>query len=139
MHKWAIPLAWVIGVGIAIAPGAMATMSCGQCGVFHFGLGRTRSGSNEYYVNLSFYIIAFVLPWVVLMFPLLALVMQVKRDNQTLFFCANITMYVKLLNMLYCLVNFSKSFNQLRKCRVSAHQIHRILMIYIKNIIITII
>ena len=81
MHKWAIPLAWVIGVGIAIAPGAMATMSCGQCGVFHFGLGRTRSGSNEYYVNLSFYIIAFVLPWVVLMFPLLALVMQVtSRD-----------------------------------------------------------
>ena len=81
MHKWAIPLAWVIGVGIAIAPGAMATMSCGQCGVFHFGLGRTRSGSNEYYVNLSFYIIAFVLPWIILMFPLLALVMQVTKKS----------------------------------------------------------
>ena len=86
MHKWAIPLAWVIGVGIAIAPGAMATMSCGQCGVFHFGLGRTRSGSNEYYVNLSFYIIAFVLPWVILMFPLLALVMQVTRKTHSKFY-----------------------------------------------------
>ena len=76
MHKWAIPLAWVIGVGIAIAPGAMATMSCGQCSVFHFGMRRTRTGSNEYYVNLAFYIMAFVLPWIVLMFPLLALLMQ---------------------------------------------------------------
>ena len=101
MHKWAIPLAWVIGVGIAIAPGAMATMSCGQCGVFHFGHGRTRSGSNEYYVNLSFYIIAFVLPWVILMFPLLALVMQVTERKhkiyiffitKTMFYCVQITM-----------------------------------------------
>ena len=81
MHKWAIPLAWVIGVGVAIAPGALATMSCGQCGVFHFGLGRTRSGSNEYYVNLSFYIVAFVVPWIILMFPLLALLMQVFTDH----------------------------------------------------------
>ena len=128
MHKWAIPLAWVIGVGIAIAPGAMATMSCGQCGVFHFGLGRTRSGSNEYYVNLSFYIIAFVLPWVVLMFPLLALVMQVTH-NHTLFYCANITSRAGEY-----LMNFSKSFNQIRKCRVSAHQIFKILMIAKKNI-----
>jgi len=49
-------------------------MSCGQCGVFHFGLGRTRSWSNEYY--LSFYIITSVLPCVILIFPLLALVIQ---------------------------------------------------------------
>ena len=77
MHKWAIPLAWVVGVGAAIGPGAMATMSCGQCGVFHFGLGRTRTGSNEYYVNLAYHIIAFVLPWVILMLPFLALFMQV--------------------------------------------------------------
>ena len=74
MHKWAIPLAWVLGVGIAIAPGALATMSCGQCGVFHFG--RTSTGTSEYYVNLSYYIVAFILPWIVLMFPLLALFMQ---------------------------------------------------------------
>ena len=66
-----------VGVGAAIGPGAMATMSCGQCGVFHFGLGRTRTGSNEYYVNLAYHIIAFVLPWVILMLPFLALFMQV--------------------------------------------------------------
>ena len=77
MHKWAIPLAWVVGVGAAIGPGAMATMSCGQCGVFHFGLGRTRTGSNEHYVNLAYHILAFVLPWVILMLPFLALFMQV--------------------------------------------------------------
>ena len=74
MHKWAIPLAWVLGVGVAIAPGAMATMNCGQCGVFHFGF--MNSSSTEYYVNLSFLIVAFILPWIVLMFPLLALFMQ---------------------------------------------------------------
>merc|ERR1719154_180322 len=73
MHKWANPLAWMIRAGIAIALGALATMSCGQCGVFHFGLGRTRLCSNEYYVNLSFYIITSVLPWVILMFPLASL------------------------------------------------------------------
>ena len=75
MHKWAIPLAWVLGVGIAIAPGALATMSCGQCGVFHTN-GRSRTGGSEYYVNLSYYILSFILPWVILMFPLLALLMQ---------------------------------------------------------------
>ena len=101
MHKWANPLAWIIRAGIAIALGALATMSCGQCGVFHFGLGRTRSWSNEYYVNLSFYIIASVLPWVILMFPLLALVIQVTTQS---YFCHK--MYIicahnraKLLNI----------------------------------------
>ena len=86
MHKWAIPLAWVLGVGVAIAPGAMATMNCGQCEVFHFrrqsqgsypSQGPYRShNSTEYYVNLAYLIVTFILPWVVLMFPLLALVMQ---------------------------------------------------------------
>ena len=86
MHKWAIPLAWVLGVGVAIAPGAMATMNCGQCEVFHFrrqsqgsypGQGPYRNhNSTEYYVNLAYLIVTFILPWVVLMFPLLALVMQ---------------------------------------------------------------
>ena len=88
MHKWAIPLAWVLGVGVAIAPGAMATMNCGQCEVFHFRrhsqgpyqnqgpYSRAQSNSTEYYVNLAYLIVTFILPWVVLMFPLLALVMQ---------------------------------------------------------------
>ena len=101
MHKWANPLAWIIRAGIAIALGALATMSCGQCGVFHFGLGRTRSGSNEYYVNLSFYIIAFVLPWVILMFPLLALGIQVTTQSyfchKTYIICAH--NHAKLLNI----------------------------------------
>ena len=99
MHKWANPLAWMIRAGIAIALGALATMSCGQCGVFHFGLGRTRSWSNEYY--LSFYIITSVLPCVILIFPLLALVIQVTTQT---YFCHK--MYIicahnpaKLLNI----------------------------------------
>ena len=106
MHKWAIPLAWVLGLGISIAPGSLATMSCGQCGVFHFGHGRTRSGSNEYYVNLSFYIIAFVLPWIVLMFPLLALVMQVLPSKKLF-----INHYFQVGEYL---MNSSKSCNQMR-------------------------
>ena len=75
MHKWAIPLAWVLGLGIAIPAGAMATMTCGQCSVFHFGFS-SDSGS-EFYINLAFLIVAFILPWVILMFPLIALFMQV--------------------------------------------------------------
>ena len=101
MHKWANPLAWIIQAGIAIALGALATMSCGKCGVFHFGLGRTRSCSNEYSVNLSFYIITSVLPWVILMFPLLALVIQVTTQSyfchKTYIICAHNR--AKLLNI----------------------------------------
>jgi len=74
MHKWAIPLAWVVGLGIAVPAGAMATMSCGQCSVFHFG--RTNVNGSEFYINLAFLIVAFILPWVILMFPLIALLMQ---------------------------------------------------------------
>ena len=94
----------MIRAGIAIALGALATMSCGQCGVFHFELGRTRSWSNEYY--LSFYIITSVLPCVILMFPLLALVIQVTILTLTTnsYFCHK--MYIicahnraKLLNI----------------------------------------
>ena len=99
MHKWANPLAGIIRAGIAIALGALATMSCGQCGVFHFGLGRTRSGSNEYY--LSFYIITSVLPCVILIFPLLALVIQVTTQSyfchKTYIICAHNR--AKLLNI----------------------------------------
>ena len=99
MHKWANPLAWMIRAGIAIALGALATMSCGQCGVFHFGLGRTRSGSNEYYVNLIS--TSSVLPWVILIFSLLALVMQVTTQSyfchKTYIICAHNR--AKLLNI----------------------------------------
>ena len=78
MHKWAIPLAWVIGLGMAIAPGSMATHFCGQCAVFHFGDGMGRRGSDtNFYVNLAYYIVTFVLPWIILVFPFLALMMQV--------------------------------------------------------------
>lgn len=75
MHKWAIPLAWVVGLGIAVPAGAMATMTCGRCSVFHFG--RTNTDGSEFYINLAFLVVAFVLPWVILMFPLLALFMQI--------------------------------------------------------------
>ena len=75
MHKWAIPLAWVVGLGIAVPAGAMATMKCGQCSVFHFGL--TNDSGSEFYINLAFLIVAFILPWLIMMFPLLALFMQV--------------------------------------------------------------
>ena len=78
MHKWAIPLAWVIGLGLAIPAGALANMNLNQntgirsCAVWD-GRG---SGSNGYKVAVSNVFVAFMLPALVLIFPLLALLMQ---------------------------------------------------------------
>lgn len=81
MHKWAVPLAWVLGLGLAIPAGAVASMSCGQCGVFHAQQNAGRQGT-EYWVNLAYLLAAFLLPWLVLMFPLMALLMQLCGARQ---------------------------------------------------------
>jgi len=77
-HKWAIPLAWVLGLGIAIPAGAMATMNCGQCQVMHYfnNIDYRRTSGTPFYVNLAFYIVAFIIPWVIMTVPFLALLMQ---------------------------------------------------------------
>jgi hypothetical protein len=41
MHKWGIPLAWVIGVGVSAPAGALASMWVGTCAAWHeYGQGR---------------------------------------------------------------------------------------------------
>ena len=41
MHKWGIPLAWVVGVGVSAPAGALATMWVGTCAAWHeYGQGR---------------------------------------------------------------------------------------------------
>ena len=41
MHKWGIPLAWVIGVGVSAPAGALASMWGGTCAAWHeYGQGR---------------------------------------------------------------------------------------------------
>ena len=80
MHKWAIPLACVIGLGIGVPAGAMATMdSCGRCEVWHSirhdGVPMEAVG-NAANVLLAFLVSGFIVPTVLIFFPLIALLMQ---------------------------------------------------------------
>jgi hypothetical protein len=69
MHKWAIPLAVVIGLGLAIPAGALAKQSSNpntgvsSCGVWD---GRSGSEDNGYKVAISTVFTAFILPLVIL-------------------------------------------------------------------------
>ena len=79
MHKWAIPLAVVIGLGLAIPAGALANVSVNSstgvrsCAVWD---GRSGSEDNGYKVTVSTVFTAFILPMVILVFPFIALLMQ---------------------------------------------------------------
>ena len=78
LHKWAIPLVWVLGLGIAIPAGALANATFNgnsqtrSCAVWN-GRGSSDSG---YWVVLSSVIVTFFLPFVILVFPFIALFMQ---------------------------------------------------------------
>ena len=69
MHKWAIPLAVVIGLGLAIPAGALANQSVNvgtgvrTCAVWD---GRSGSEDNGYKVAVSTVFAAFILPLVIL-------------------------------------------------------------------------
>ena len=79
MHKWAIPLAVVIGLGLAIPAGALANQSINSgtgvksCAVWD---GRSGGEDNGYKVAISTVFAAFILPLVILVFPFVALLMQ---------------------------------------------------------------
>ena len=78
MHKWAIPLAWVIGLGLAIPAGALSSTehhsSTGTqtCAVWN-GYGNSSDG---YKAAVSMVFVTFFLPLVLVMFPFIALTMQ---------------------------------------------------------------
>jgi hypothetical protein len=80
MHKWAIPLAWVLGLGIGVPAGAMATMdTCGRCELWHSmdGQGRHRPAQgSEANILLAFLVGGFIVPVVLMLMPLIALFMQ---------------------------------------------------------------
>ena len=79
MHKWSIPLIWVIASGLAITAGAMAQVvfnpatQANMCLVWS-GMNNESSG---YKISVSLFFVTFVLPILVLCFPLIALSMQV--------------------------------------------------------------
>ena len=94
MHKWGVPLAWVIGLGIAIPAGAIATYNTGtgRCEVWHQvgagGYGQAAGGmvkdGKEYYVDIACLIVSFLLPLIILVFPLIAIGMQVIINHSFL-------------------------------------------------------
>ncbi len=79
MHKWAIPLACVIGLGLAIPAGALANQAVNSgtgvrtCAVWD---GRSGSEDNGYKVVVSTVFASFILPMAILVFPFIALLMQ---------------------------------------------------------------
>ena len=78
MHKWAIPLAWVIGLGLAIPAGALGSVIINQytgrrsCAVWD----GFSNHSNGYKVAVSNVFVSFLVPVLVILFPLIALLMQ---------------------------------------------------------------
>ena len=74
MHRWGIPLGCVVGVGLGVPAGTVATTLWGDCAAWHeYG---QFEGTN-FAMNLAFVISTFVIPAVLLAFPLLAIFMQV--------------------------------------------------------------
>ena len=79
MHKWAIPLIWVLASGLAVAAGALASvyhdrsMNTRMCLVWN-GID---SHSTGYKIAVALFFVIFVMPLLILCFPLVALSMQV--------------------------------------------------------------
>jgi len=77
MHKWAIPLAWVLGLGLAIPAGALSYVyrnyytQVSNCGVWD-GLG----DNNGFKVAIATVFASFVGPLLILLFPFIAIFMQ---------------------------------------------------------------
>ena len=84
MHKWAIPLAWIIGFGLSAVAGALARVTMNQntgiqsCAVWD-GRG---SGSSGYSVAVSNVFVSFIGPTLIILFPFIALLMQVCGGRQ---------------------------------------------------------
>ena len=79
MHKWSIPLIWVLASGLAVAAGALAdvyfdrSMHTQMCLVWD----GVNSYSTGYKIAVALFFVLFVLPILILCFPLVALSMQV--------------------------------------------------------------
>ena len=80
MHKWGIPLACVVGIGVSLPAGTVATVNYGECAAWHVD-GAQMSGTN-FNMNLSFLIANFLVPACLFVFPFLALFMQVLTDRR---------------------------------------------------------
>lgn len=79
MHKWSIPLTWVCASGLGIAAAAMAVVSynssvgTSMCLIWEV----QNSGSAGYKIGITLFVVTFALPLIILLFPLIALAMQV--------------------------------------------------------------
>ena len=104
MHKWAIPLAWVIGAGIAIPAGAMANEIRQQGGDFKMICAvwdtEYSADRNEYKVEVSTVFVSFFVPVIVMLFPFIALLMQVCGGRQPRY--DYLVFYFTLLSIVNC-------------------------------------
>ena len=78
MHKWAIPLACVIAAGLAIPAGAIAGANCNaSTGIQSCAIWSGQANTAGHKIAISLFFVAFLLPLLILIFPLIALTMQV--------------------------------------------------------------
>ncbi len=95
MHKWAIPLAVVIGLGLAIPAGALANQSVNAgtgvrtCAVWD---GRSGSEDNGYKVAVSTVFAAFILPLVILVRPVAHCIQVILVDPLQILIYVNIAL-----------------------------------------------
>ena len=76
MHKWAIPLAVVIGLGLAIPAGALSSVQQSSSGVQTCSLWNGFGSNDNHKVAVSLVFVTFFLPLVLLAFPFTLLAMQ---------------------------------------------------------------
>ena len=76
MHRWGIPLGCVIGIGLSVPAGTLATMNpyMGTCAAWQE---YSQFTGTNFSMNLGFLISTFLIPAVLLVLPLTAILMQV--------------------------------------------------------------
>ncbi|XP_040569771.1 uncharacterized protein [Lepeophtheirus salmonis] len=83
MHKWSIPLMWVIGISLAIPAGALAWQNINPVNGSRMCVLWPGYGSgNNYWAKLSVVIGGFLIPLIFIIFPALALAMQVFKCRE---------------------------------------------------------
>eukprot|EP00096_Caligus_rogercresseyi_P010262 TRINITY_DN3679_c0_g1_i2.p1 TRINITY_DN3679_c0_g1~~TRINITY_DN3679_c0_g1_i2.p1 ORF type:complete len:588 (+),score=146.07 TRINITY_DN3679_c0_g1_i2:174-1937(+) len=78
MHKWSIPLLWVIGISLAIPAGALSWQNINPVnGSRNCVLWPGYGSGNNYWAKLSVVIGGYLIPFIFMVFPSIALLMQV--------------------------------------------------------------
>ncbi|QQP38462.1 Histamine receptor H3 [Caligus rogercresseyi] len=77
MHKWSIPLLWVIGISLAIPAGALSWQNINPVNGVGTRLCLAMGAGTNYWAKLGVVIGGYLIPFIFMVFPSIALLMQV--------------------------------------------------------------